>query len=113
MNEDADQERAQKLGRISRFVTLAYLGLAALGVLLTRGAAAWAGTAGYVLLGAAALLFCASWLMPGIFVLRRTPWHALAWLEGANPFVRPRARWEQLADWNRVVVYLVSLLLAG
>ncbi len=111
--DDKQEATIKRLARISRIVTLAYLGLAAVGVLLTRAAAAWVVTLGSVLLGLAALAFCASWLLPGILVLRRTPWNALAWLEGANPFVRTQRRWEDLSQWSRVVVYLVSLLLGG
>ncbi len=107
------EETVQRLGRTSRIVTLCYLGLAVVGFGLARTAAAWLIAAGNVLLGLAGLAFCASWFMPAIFVLRRTPWYALAWLEGANPFARVKTRWEQLSDWSRLMLHLVALLLAG
>ncbi len=110
---DSMEENVQRLARISRGVTLAYLALGVLGALLTRLGAGWLDTAGNILFWLAALLFAGSWLMPGFFVLRRTPWYALTWLEAANPFVRVTTRWEQLPDWRRVAVHLISLLLGG
>ncbi len=110
---DKREETIQKLGRISRVVTLSYLALAAVGFGLARTGAAWLVAAGNVLLGLAGIAFCASWCMPAIFAVRRTPWYALAWLEGANPFARVKTRWEQLSGWSRLMVELVSLLLAG
>ncbi len=111
--DDKREATIQRLGRISRRVTLAYLGLALAGLLLTRAGVAWAVVAGSVLLAIAAVTFCVSWFMPSILVLRRTPWYALAWLEGANPFIRPRTRWEHLSDWSRLMVALISFLLGG
>ncbi len=110
---DKREETIQKLGRISRVVTLSYLALAAAGFGLARTSAGWLVAAGNVLLAVAGLVFCASWFMPAICAVRRTPWYALAWLEGANPFARVKTRWEQLSDWSRLMVELVSLLLAG
>jgi hypothetical protein len=51
-----------------------------------------------------------SWLIPGIMLISRTPWFALAWLRGMNPIWVPKTSWNELSRESKFSVCFVAVV---
>lgn len=63
-----------------------------------------------VLFSTGGLLFCVNLIMPGILILLKLPWLALAWLRGRNPIVFSATPWEELSKERRSLVFTNSII---
>lgn len=65
-----------------------------------------------VLLWLAAFLACISGITPGVMILFfKAPWLAQSWLRGINTIAMPSEPWEKLRNWQKFLIYFVSMVL--
>ena len=73
----------------------------------------WFDIFGGVLIAIAMLLLVISWVTPGILIILGVPRLTHAWLRGINPVAIRNKPWEELSDFEKVLIYFWAILLSG
>ena len=73
----------------------------------------WLDVLGGVLFVIALLLLVISWVTPGILIIFGVPRLTHAWLRGINPVAIRNKSWEELSDFEKVLIYFWAILLSG